>query len=506
MSDYVQITSFGPKDSLASGNPSKLAKGVEIDAELAAIIVAITSKFDADDVATLAEAQAETLDTKVITPLQLGNWSEANAGILNDLQALAAPGQDRILGYDQTTTSAIAYTLGTGIETSGTALQLDVSAAETALSHDNLTGFVADEHVAHASVSMTTAANSGLTGGGTIAATRTLSVDINGTTTHSGITAASDFVLLWDTSAGALRKATIDDAFAAVGGTVPDSRNLTAGSGLTGGGTLAADRTFNVGAGTGISVAADSISTDDSAIVHDNLSGFVANEHIDHSSVTLTAGTGLTGGGTIAANRTFNAVVATTSAQGIGEIATQAEVDAGTDTTRWVTPETLAAATSISAGAPDLFIVKTSDQSRASSASAATDSELTGTVDGTAYYEIEAYLHFDAANGTMGMQVVIGGTSMSGSHFAYMQVDETTTSGGVAVLGDAANQLGVSATTDLDGSGNEAGVLIKGFGFYTSGGANSRTISVQWAQDTSNASNLTLKRGSYLKVTKIADI
>lgn len=34
--------------------------------------------------------------------------------------------------------------------------------------------------------------------------------------------------------------------------------------------------------------------------------------------------------------------VATTSAKGIGEIATQAEADAGTDTTRWITPETLA--------------------------------------------------------------------------------------------------------------------------------------------------------------------
>jgi hypothetical protein len=40
-------------------------------------------------------------------------------------------------------------------------------------------------------------------------------------------------------------------------------------------------------------------------IEHDNLSGFVANEHIDHTAVTLTAGTGLTGGGDISANRTF---------------------------------------------------------------------------------------------------------------------------------------------------------------------------------------------------------
>ena len=44
----------------------------------------------------------------------------------------------------------------------------------------------------------------------------------------------------------------------------------------------------------------------DGEIVHDNLSGFVANEHIDHSAVSITAGSGLTGGGTIASTRTLN--------------------------------------------------------------------------------------------------------------------------------------------------------------------------------------------------------
>ena len=58
--------------------------------------------------------------------------------------------------------------------------------------------------------------------------------------------------------------------------------------------------------GTGITYTAGVISTTDADIVHDNLSGFVANEHIDHTAVSVTAGTGLTGGGTIAATRTFN--------------------------------------------------------------------------------------------------------------------------------------------------------------------------------------------------------
>lgn len=38
---------------------------------------------------------------------------------------------------------------------------------------------------------------------------------------------------------------------------------------------------------------------------HDLLSNFVSNEHVDHSAITLTAGTGLTGGGDITASRSF---------------------------------------------------------------------------------------------------------------------------------------------------------------------------------------------------------
>ena len=39
---------------------------------------------------------------------------------------------------------------------------------------------------------------------------------------------------------------------------------------------------------------------------HDQTTNFVANEHIDHTTVTITAGSGLTGGGNISATRTIN--------------------------------------------------------------------------------------------------------------------------------------------------------------------------------------------------------
>ena len=63
-------------------------------------------------------------------------------------------------------------------------------------------------------------------------------------------------------------------------------------------------------ASTGLSYNSSTgdFTTDDTQIVHDNLNGFVANEHIDHSAISIFAGTGLTGGGDITTNRTLNVI------------------------------------------------------------------------------------------------------------------------------------------------------------------------------------------------------
>jgi len=51
--------------------------------------------------------------------------------------------------------------------------------------------------------------------------------------------------------------------------------------------------------------AAKTLVSGSGQISHDSTTGFVANEHIDHSGVDLTAGAGLTGGGDITTSRTF---------------------------------------------------------------------------------------------------------------------------------------------------------------------------------------------------------
>jgi hypothetical protein len=61
------------------------------------------------------------------------------------------------------------------------------------------------------------------------------------------------------------------------------------------------------GTHTGITITYQDATGDmDFVVDHDAAQNFVANEHIDHTAVTLTAGEGLSGGGDISASRTFD--------------------------------------------------------------------------------------------------------------------------------------------------------------------------------------------------------
>lgn len=95
-------------------------------------------------------------------------------------------------------------------------------------------------------------------------------------------------------------------------GTASISSSLSL-AGETGTGSVSLlDSSLSFVGGSGISTSVTgrevTITTVDGEIVHDNLSGFVSNEHIDHSTVDITAGAGLTGGGDLTATRTLNVV------------------------------------------------------------------------------------------------------------------------------------------------------------------------------------------------------
>lgn len=126
MSDYTQITDFSAKDALTTGDPEKIILGADLDAELSAISTAVSSKYDSDDIASEAQAEALALDTVLLTPLQLANVMNDNAGMVGDIQALADPNVDTVLGWDDSAGAVIGFTLGTGItSTAGGAIELD---------------------------------------------------------------------------------------------------------------------------------------------------------------------------------------------------------------------------------------------------------------------------------------------------------------------------------------------------------------------------------------------
>ena len=91
---------------------------------------------------------------------------------------------------------------------------------------------------------------------------------------------------------------------------VPNSIQVIAGNGLSGGGTLAANRTLAVVAGDGVAVNSTAVGVDSTVV---------------RTTRTFTAGAGLTGGGDLTANRTF--------AVGQGDGITVATTTVGVDST-----------------------------------------------------------------------------------------------------------------------------------------------------------------------------
>ena len=206
-------------------------------------------------------------------------------GILTNVQTQAVSGVSSFV-YTPANTTLV---LGTGDGT---------SYAQTIVFDGD--GFVSNSSGIHIELNGGTLLNggTGLSGGGTLEANRTLAIN-----SGDSITIANSTGLHVNT--GAIDITTLDN-YNANKFIDHTSVTMTAGNGLTGGGTLAATRTFNVGASdTSIVVAADGISVNAQVLDVSSMQNYDSNENIDHTGVNLTAGGGLTGGGTIASSRTF---------------------------------------------------------------------------------------------------------------------------------------------------------------------------------------------------------
>ena len=135
------------------------------------------------------------------------------------------------------------------------------------VSHDSTTGYSANRHIDHTAVSIS--AGSGLTGGGDISSTRTLSIATSGVT---------DAMLAGSISNGKLANSaiTIAGTSTSLGGTITLA-TITGTSGIISG------------------------SSQISGLTTSNLNGTagITNGQLANSSVTVTAGTGMSGGGSV---------------------------------------------------------------------------------------------------------------------------------------------------------------------------------------------------------------
>ena len=181
------------------------------------------------------------------------------------------------------------------------------TATQGTIDHDSLANFVANEHVDHTSITLT--AGDGLSGGGTIASNRSFAVDATVLRTTGDSVISSSAQLADDISGSFSTAAVVGLGAGIISGSSSNSSLTTAivgeGAGiLSGSAQIADDVSGSLSAAAIVGLGAGVISA--SAMVdHDSTTNFVANEHINHTSVSITAGDGLTGGGTIASTRTL---------------------------------------------------------------------------------------------------------------------------------------------------------------------------------------------------------
>jgi len=76
------------------------------------------------------------------TPAQLNVLATdgAGAGMLADIAAIADPGADRLLGWDESANAAIAFSLSTGLTSSGTAILIDTAVVPRLNAANTFTG------------------------------------------------------------------------------------------------------------------------------------------------------------------------------------------------------------------------------------------------------------------------------------------------------------------------------------------------------------------------------
>lgn len=218
--DPINFIFFNSNASLVGGDGITVSgSNISIDHDGEGLtFVATQLALELDGSTLTKSASGLKLSDTAVTPATLGSATETitltvdQQGRLTAAseQAIAIPAS-QVTDFNEAAQDAIGTIL---IDTASVDLvyndatpSITATVLPAGVDHDQLLNFVANEHIDHSAVQITTIADSGLTGGGDITATRALSVDINGTTAETS-PSNLDKILIYDVSATALKSMT----------------------------------------------------------------------------------------------------------------------------------------------------------------------------------------------------------------------------------------------------------------------------------------------------------
>lgn len=140
--------------------------------------------------------------------------------------------------------------------------------------------------------------------------------------------------------------------------------------------------------------------------------------------------------------------------------------------------------------------VKTADTSRSSTTTLANDSELLLQIPEGGQYEIEGYLRFNGGGGGFKRALAYSGTV----HSEGINVGGVAHVNGTGSVVAAADGTAAVSNATITASGVGDYHLLTGSAHFTTSG----NLTVQWAQNSSNATATTLKAGSFIRARKLA--
>jgi hypothetical protein len=223
---------------------------------------------------------------------------------------------------------------------------------------------------------------------------------------------------------------------------------------------------------------------------HDALQNFVANEHIDHSAVVLTAGVGLSGGGDITASRTIDLedTAVTPGTYGTASVYPVITVDQQGRLTNVTTQ-------AVPGGA--LTATNDTQLTNASNVTLTNITDMTLTLAANTTYEIKGFFIHSSANTNTGIAVAFGGgtvTPTSTIGFAESATSTTAASRLNYISHTTVSAFSASAVTNQNQLTNFTMVVVVG----GTGG----TFIPQFRSE-NNGTTITLRANCFIKAEAI---